>query len=94
MVGRSHVTSMDSMFSGAWAFDQDLGWCVDYDVTWTRSTAPSVSRRRAASDRAPARRRPRQLRGSDSDTCTHSYLIATDGWGDDGIRTAVDCGAR
>jgi len=28
----SGVTTMNGMFSGAKAFDQDLGWCVDDDV--------------------------------------------------------------
>ena len=29
----TQVTDIDFMFYKAWAFDQDLGWCVDYGVS-------------------------------------------------------------
>ena len=41
----SGVTTMKYMFRDAWSFDQDLGWCVDDDVTLTDAflNAPCAS---------------------------------------------------
>ena len=61
VIGRDSVTHMQSMFEGASAFDQDLGWCVGDEVNLGDAfsgTLQSTSRRRGlrADARAVARR--------------------------------------
>ena len=91
----SGVTDMGWMFGYAYAFDQDLGWCVDDDVDLRyafhgapcSSTSCGVTQVDGGCAPTPA------------PTITHaptytvaptaSPLVAVDGYGDNGIRTAL-----
>ncbi|CAH0366918.1 unnamed protein product, partial [Pelagomonas calceolata] len=87
------ITIMYEMFKGAYAFDQDLGWCVDYGVslydafeyTPCESTSCGVTLGCPAPTPAPTITHPPTYTVAP----TASPLVAVDGYGDNGIRTAV-----
>jgi surface protein len=89
------VTDMNWMFGYASAFNQDLSWCVDDDVGlgWAFSYSGCASTScgvKQAAGGCPPSPAPTTHAPTYTIAPTASPLIAVDGRGDNGIRTAVD----